>query len=313
MAGTSALVLLILGIVASTHLARVSRVSLPEGPRNKRHRPLWDGRIVDVADLVPIMVLLGIAGVALLGVIAWYVSRKSTEPLEKALEVQRAFVADASHELRTPLTTLNSRIQLAQRKLAQGEDPANVLSQARGDADVLSEVLNDLLLAAETAGDDHALDAVAEVAVCAWGAADLVSPRAQEMDVKIVLEVPDGLYVVAAPAALTRALVILFDNALAHSPRGSTITVTAAWPTVHALGSTTAVRIRVRDEGSGISGVDESQIFDRFTRSPDAGRRGFGLGLSLVQDVAERFGGTVTVEETSSSGTTFLLTLPQAG
>jgi signal transduction histidine kinase len=74
----------------------------------------------------------------------------------------------------------------------------------------------------------------------------------------------------------------------------------------------------VRDHGPGITGIEPSRIFDRFARSGDAvggggtTRTGFGIGLSLVRDTVERFGGSASVIETSRSGTVIELRLPAA-
>lgn len=315
-AGASALVLLVLGIAASTYVARVSRVQKPPKPRGRHARPTpWEGRIVDVADLVPLMILLGIIGVIFLGVIAWYVSRESTKPLERALAIQRAFVADASHELRTPLTTLSSRVQLAQLRLSKGEDASSVLAEAKTDADVLKDVLTDLLLAAETARDTTGSVAgrsgakrvrvEADVEECAEQAVGLVSLKAQAQEVAVNTKIEVGLRVATSPTPLVRALVIMLDNALAHSPPRSRVAVTATRRGDRAL-------IRVRDSGSGVRGISEEELFQRFARSREGERRGFGLGLSLVKDLAQRFGGDISVEETSEKGTTFLLVLPLA-
>ena len=113
---------------------------------------------------------------------------------------------------------------------------------------------------------------------------------------------------VALPSVtLVRLVVALVDNAVQHSPAGAAVTVTAA-----VEGGTAA--IRVADHGSGIHGIAPDAVFERFARSTESGRRrSFGLGLSLVRDVAERAGGSVAVESTSDAGTTFLLRLPVLG
>jgi two-component system OmpR family sensor kinase len=74
----------------------------------------------------------------------------------------------------------------------------------------------------------------------------------------------------------------------------------------------------VRDQGPGIQGISPARIFDRFAKSGTATggggttRTGFGIGLALVRDIAVGNGGTVTVEETSASGTVIALTVPRA-
>ncbi|MBN7794268.1 sensor histidine kinase [Microbacterium esteraromaticum] len=293
--------------VTATIIATLVTASRPDG-RPPRDDDPGGGRprILDLDDVLPVVIVMGVIGVLLLAVIAWYASRRASEPLAEALGVQRAFVADASHELRTPLTTLNSRIQLAEHRLRGGEDVRPVLHDMRRDAEVMDAVLTDLLLAAETAGvrSDDA-DAAAPVADALADAAAVLEPRAAERDVRIVSDAPPGLHVAAEPTALLRAVIALLDNAVRHSRDGGAVQLSARAEGRH-------VQIRVADEGTGLSGIDPSRVFERFTRSnTSAQRTGFGLGLALVRDVANRFGGSIEVEDTSPQGTTFLLTLPR--
>ncbi|MGN6125480.1 MAG: histidine kinase dimerization/phospho-acceptor domain-containing protein, partial [Humibacter sp.] len=68
-----------------------------------------DSFVVDVDHVLPWVIGLGIVGVALLTLGAWFAARRAAKPLAQALQLQRNFVADASHELRTPLTALSAR------------------------------------------------------------------------------------------------------------------------------------------------------------------------------------------------------------
>ncbi len=264
-------------------------------------------RVVDVGDLLPLVVVLGVVGVAVLSVVAWFVARRAALPLAEALRVQRAFVADASHELRTPLTTLTSRIQLAQHRAERNGDVRSALLDLRQDAAVMDGVLTDLLLAAETAGGPASRTVgVSSVQASAAAASDTLQLRAAAAEVTVAVDIADGLEVAADATALSRTLVALLDNAVRHSPTGGTVRLTGG-------SSGGAVEVRVSDQGDGIRGVEPDRLFDRFVRSDDgASRRGFGLGLALVRDVAVRFGGDIRVERTSPDGTTFLLTLPAA-
>lgn len=274
-----------------------SRVDVGDGRRGDR--------VVAVEDVVPFIIVLGAVGIVILSLFAWYVARRAALPMAEALRVQRAFVADASHELRTPLTTLTSRIQLAEHRAEHGGDVMSSLEQLRRDAAVMDSVLTDLLLAAEAAGG-RAPDARSSAAVdeAVEAAVESLEPRAGEGRVAIAVDVPAGMDVAADASALARALVALLDNAVRHSPPGSTVTVSAR--SVRGR-----VELRVADQGGGVTGIDPDRLFDRFVRRDDgSSRRGFGLGLALVSDIAARFGGDVSVESTSSDGATFLLVLP---
>lgn len=273
------------------------------GPGGDGHGP--GDRVLLLGDAVPLAIVLGVCGVVALGILAWHLSRRAARPLEEALAVQRAFVADAGHELRTPLTTLGSRIQLAEHRAATGGDVLGALADLRRDAAVMNDTLSDLLLAAEVAGGRAVeRDVAVTVADAVHDAVAVIRPRADEAGVVLDAGLDEGLRAGAERAALTRALIALLDNAVRHSPRGGTVTVRA----VRAGG---AVHVRVADQGGGIAD-DPETLFGRFVRGTDAAGRGFGLGLALVRDIAARYAGTVVVERTSGAGTVFLLALPVA-
>jgi signal transduction histidine kinase len=134
---------------------------------------------------------------------------------------------------------------------------------------------------------------------------------AAERSVEIATRATGEFATMVPAAGIHRCMVALLDNAFSFSPTGSTVHVTLT-------GSKGMVRVSVRDEGPGITGIDPSRIFDRFARSgaavdgSGAIRTGFGIGLSLVRDTVERFGGTVAVVSSSQSGTEIELRIPSA-
>lgn len=263
----------------------------------------FDDLVVDLDRVLPAVIVLGVIGVLLLGIVAWFAARRSVRPLGAALQAQRNFVADASHELRTPLTTLSSRIQVLQRRRDRGEPIDETIVELRRDAAMMSDVLTDLLLVAE----GEAGTAAAEVSDSVSAAVASLRALAEDGGVALVARSAGELRVALPAVTLTRVLVALIDNAIQHSPAGATVTITDT-------GEGEDAAIRVTDTGSGITGIDTARVFERFARSSESGRRrGFGLGLSLVRDVAARAGGSVEVEQTSAHGTTFLLRLPLAG
>jgi two-component system OmpR family sensor kinase len=278
----------------------------PEGGEHEGGFPRPGGDddfVIDVDRILPAVIVLGVIGVLLLAAVAWFAARWSVRPLGEALRMQRNFVADASHELRTPLTALTSRIQLLQRRHERGEPIDGTLQELRTDAAMMNDVLSDLLLAAEGGASARAAASVDDAVA---NAIQSVQPLAFEAGVSLRSEPAGPLTVTLPPVTLARILVALLDNAVQHSPSGAEVMVVAAREEGTAA-------IRVVDRGSGIRGIAPADVFERFSRSTESGRRrSFGLGLSLVRDVAVRAGGSVEVESTSDAGTTFLLRLPLA-
>ncbi len=261
-----------------------------------------DRVVVDVDHVLPWVIGLGVAGVLTLSFVAWLAARWAVRPLAAALTLQRTFVADASHELRTPLTALTSRIQILERRHARGEPIEPTVTALRRDAAMMDEILSDMLIAAE--GDAQS-GVVADVEGCLALAVSSLQPLAQENGVQLAMRVPAPLRVAVPGATVTRLCVALIDNAIQHAPAGSEVFIDA-----RAAGD--VGEIRVADRGPGINSGDTERIFERFARSGETGRRrGFGLGLALVREGAARYRGAVRVEQTSPSGTTFLLTFPR--
>lgn len=298
----SALVIGMIGLATTMFVVFASRQEGHRGrPPGPRLGPGWRDRVVAVDEVIGVVSALVLLGVLILGLIAWYAARQATKPLAEAMRLQRNFVADASHELRTPLTTLDTRLQVAERRLERGGDVAESLDEARQDAATMAMILNDLLVGAEGAGGILDRTEVCFLQESVDESVRLTSAPAQQRQVTVSAVGPADMTVVGNQVALTRALVILLDNAIAHSPVGGTVTISAKT-------TKSVVQIRVSDQGGGIAGIDPDQLFRRFTRGTTSSG-GAGLGLSLVADIAARFGGRVLVEDTGPQGTTFLLEL----
>ena len=130
------------------------------------------------------------------------------------------------------------------------------------------------------------------------------SLRAGERDVDLeVVPSDDPCWARADPAACARVVRILIDNALRYAPPGKPIEVIAA----HDRGR---VVVRVSDHGPGVPVEEREHIFERFHRGTASSlESGFGLGLAIGRELAERMGGELTLVD-SAHGACFALTLP---
>ncbi len=209
--------------------------------------------------------------------------------LDRARASERRLLADASHELRTPVAALLGNVEYAMRHGAEPE----VLADLRDDAARLARLVDDLLVL-ERAGASQA--------------AEPGTVRLEELVRETVRSNGQGRVLVAAlePArvrgesdSLARALSNLIENGLVHGPSGRPVTVALRVDSDRAL-------LAVSDEGPGPAGADRERLFERFWRGGDAGARpGSGLGLSIVQAIAERHHGALSVERS-----TFTIELP---
>ncbi|WP_154606001.1 MULTISPECIES: sensor histidine kinase [Arthrobacter] len=261
---------------------------------------------VESNDMLKAMLVAGLGGILAAGAIGWLSARSAIRPLGKALALQRRFIQDASHELRTPLTILDARVQLAERKVPPGSDAARLLAQIRTDTAALSTTVQELLLAA-TGDHDSPVDPVNVSTVVDAVIADLQDLAGSR---GVHLEVKHGgdARVRIQANSLRRAVLGLVDNALNHTPSGGDVTVRTSLVGRDA-------RITVSDTGTGISGIDQARVFERFARTSDApvgGRRSYGLGLALVREIATAAGGRIDISATGPRGTVMELTLPAA-
>jgi len=216
--------------------------------------------------------------------------------LDISLRQQRQLVADASHELRTPLTSLRTNLEL----LARGQpiDPAErqqVLVELVGQMERLSTLVADLIDLARDEETTLPIEDVRLDEVVADAITD-VGGRYPSVRFEAALE---QTAVRGVRSRIARAVTNLLDNAGKWSPAGGVVEVT-----VH------AGEVSVRDHGPGVAPEDAPRVFDRFWRASNArALPGSGLGLSIVKDVAESHGGSVSVEHATGGGARFRLRL----
>jgi signal transduction histidine kinase len=230
--------------------------------------------------------------------------------LQQQEQARRAFVATASHELRTPLTSLDGMLELLHDDLREHEpdlDDARVLlERARAQSRRLARLANDLLDLSKLDAEVALRSEPVELGELSRAVLAEFEVGASERGVTAVLR--DGgaqVWALADPGSVAQIVRILLDNALSLSPDGGEVTV-------ELLGGTT-VALTVSDTGPGVPDEERELIFERFKRgSATGGRGGFGLGLAIGRELAERMGGELTLDQASGPGATFALRLPAA-
>ena len=230
------------------------------------------------------------------------VQRVSQENL-RLLKQQRRFLQDASHELGTPITVALGHAELIERAATNpvvAEDARVVTDELMR----LRRLSTRMLLLASAEGPDFLhltpvpVESVVVDALGRWGHVPRrwrLGPVAEAT----VLGDRDRLAV---------ALDALLENAVAHTMPHDRIEVSARLEDA-------GVVMAVADSGSGIQDSDLRRIFQRFARAEPSRSRptgGLGLGLAIVQAIAEAHGGSVSVESTFGHGSEFEVYLPLA-
>jgi two-component system sensor histidine kinase MprB len=216
--------------------------------------------------------------------------------LEVSLRQQRQLVADASHELRTPLTSLRTNLELLARGHPTDEgERRTVLTDLVTQMERLSTLVADLI---DLARDEEAELPVEDLRLDEVVADALAGVRGRYPNVTFALS-SQATSIQGVRSRISRAVTNLLDNAGKWSPAGGTVEVGVA-----------AGEVSVRDHGPGVAPDDAPHVFDRFWRASSARHLpGSGLGLSIVRDIAEKHGGSVTLESVPDGGARFRLRL----
>lgn len=240
------------------------------------------------------------------GFASYWLARRTLRPIEASNERQKRFVADASHELRTPMTALKMSTEVALLDPnATKNELRDVLQSNLEEADKLSTLLDSLLRLSQLDSQElrHSFTDVSARAL-AEEAVERTKLRAQAKHITIENKVED-IVVHGDRDSLVQLLTVLLDNALKYSPEHSLVVCTAAK-------RHDGTAITVSDQGIGIEPAALEHVFDRFYRADKARKQGggFGLGLSIAQQIVDLHHGNITLTSTVGKGTKATVTLP---
>lgn len=225
---------------------------------------------------------------------------------------RRQLLADVSHELMTPLSAIRGYVEtLGMPEVVLDETTRRrYLGIVEQETHKLEAIIGDLLDLAKLEGGGETLK-VESVAVADLfrRVADRHGPDIRECGLTLETEIAPGTPAIRGDAErLEQALQNVAANAIRHTPAAGRVTLRADRQDAR-------VRITVADTGPGIPPEHLPHVFDRFykadaSRSGNAGPSGSGLGLSIVQAIVERHGGTVRASNAQSGGAVFELLLP---
>jgi two-component system sensor histidine kinase QseC len=209
------------------------------------------------------------------------------ERLDEALESERRFTANAAHELRTPLAGLKTQAQVALRATSESQR-IQMLNKILEGVDRATHLVGQLLTLARLDPDVAAaqyepVDMV-QTAVAVVGER---APSALEKNIEIELTEDSRGVVNGDAAALAILIRNLVDNAIRYTPPGGRVEASIA------TREDSSVTLTVTDNGPGIPEIERARVFERFYRAPGSSSQGCGLGLSIVQRIAELHGARV--------------------
>lgn len=222
---------------------------------------------------------------------------------------RREMVASVSHDLRTPLTALTGQLETIRLKgnALDSTQREEMLERAMHNAGHLRRLTDSLAEVARL--DSPGFHPEPEPTALGELADDITQrfmPAAENQSISLRVDYPEQMSLLPLDAALVeRALVNLIDNALRVTPSGGTVQVRV---TEH----DTNTRLQVTDTGPGLNEAERNRVFDLFYQASEHRhmRGSSGLGLAVVQRVAELHGGSAGVHSEPGNGATFYIDFP---
>ena len=225
----------------------------------------------------------------------------AVKPVKKAWEQQKQFVADASHELKTPLTVIlaNNNIMMS-HKNSTVEQEQKWLESTEDEAQHMKQLIDQMLfLAKSDAGENRLQLSAVDFSEIVEGSALNFEPVAFEKEVLIDTEIAQDIMLEGNQTQLNQLAHILIDNAVKYSDEGSIIKIILSK-------KNDIVEFSVNNHGNEISKEDIEHIFDRFYRAEKSRTtKGYGLGLSIAQNIVQNLNGKLSVQSNQTDGTTF--------
>jgi PAS domain S-box-containing protein len=219
------------------------------------------------------------------------------------LAAMGSLVAAVAHEVRTPLFSLSATLDTLEARLGTPDQQQELRELLRSQVQRLASLMQDLLEYGRPPALKLSADGLPGVVD---RAVESCRQQALEAGVSVSVDVPDRLPAVLADASrLQQVFENLVANALQHSPRGTTVTVSAA----AVPGPPGSVACRVQDQGAGVAGEDLERVFEPFFSRRKGGT---GMGLAIAQRLVEAHGGSLTAENHPQGGAVFTVVLPAA-
>jgi len=228
--------------------------------------------------------------------------------LERLDRVKSTFTRTVAHELRAPTAAIQSYLRLILDGYIPPEQQRKYLIRAEQRTSAQLELISDLLHLAHLQNPDLRIEREpVNVAESLREVCDLMSSRAQEKRIKLIVSVPEETYTISAdPKHIKQLWSNLVSNAIKYTDEGGAVNITMTVQNKQVI-------ISVRDTGIGIAPEYLPRIFEEFYRTKAAkehSEMGTGLGLSIVKRIVETYQGHIDVQSAVGQGSTFTVTLP---
>lgn len=229
------------------------------------------------------------------------------DKLEASFDAERQFTSDASHELRTPIAVIKAHCEYAREFAQTPEEFRESLEVIERHTDRATELISQLLFFARLHNSNH------QAVLVRTNLSEIVSSIVDDLtillegDEKLDADIEENIFVTADKSLISRLVNNLIDNAFKYSGSKAHVRIVLRREGQEA-------KLTVTDNGIGISPENIQKIWSRFYQEDpsrtETAENSFGLGLSMVQEIAHLHGGRMDVESVQGEGSSFTLTLP---
>lgn len=258
----------------------------------------------ELINTLMIFILIFIITIPFLAFTIWILIKRAVRPILENNKRQAEFVAAASHELRSPLSVINASVQAIQTDKCQTDHFTSII---KNECSRMSRLISDMLILASSDSKNWEINLektdMDTLIINLYENFSIVCKRENRL-LNIFLPDEPLPCVYCDPQRITQLLIILLDNAVSYSDKGSLIAIRAS-----ALKNT--VTIEIEDHGIGISENDRHNIFNRFYKADKSrsNKMHYGLGLSIAKEISELHNAKLYAKNTPGGGTTFVLEL----
>lgn len=257
-------------------------------------------RLSSVTELIKFSLIVGLLSMLLFVLIVSLFSQKAIKPMIDNMERQREFVTNAGHELKTPIAIISANTEVLEMMNGKNEWTDSIMSQVKR----LSGLVNNLLrLARMEESADIVLENV-DFSKEAKDVAESMRPVIENADKTLTVSIEEGVIVQAEASNLHELVNILVDNAAKYCDDHGSIRVELYKKGKNAI-------LNVSNDYENADKTDTKRFFERFYRedeSHNSGKQGYGIGLSMAEQIVKMFGGKISAA-TKGKEITFTVTL----
>ena len=247
-------------------------------------------------------VIIGSIALVILSVLAYFLSKRSIQPIKTAFDKQKQFVSDASHELKTPLTVISANADVLEGEIGDNK----WLKYIKAQTDRLSVLVNDLLNLTRLENNNSELERkYFNLSKAIINTALPFECQAFENNKKFEVNVDEDVMLSGSEKHIKQMAAIFIDNALKYSNEGGTVRVT-----LKKVGD--RKMFSVYNTGDGLKEEETEKIFERFYRSDQSRNRatgGYGLGLAIAKSIIDKHKFKIHIMNQPGKSVCFVITM----